>query len=194
MQDEGYEHAHSSLIKTPRQLVVVIVLAFAVPVIGIILLTQFVTRSHRPDPAALASEAVAARIQPVARVEVGDASAESSVAKAAAPAPAGAAAAPAPAPPAVAAAPAAAAAGGDSEALLQKYGCLACHATDKKIVGPPYREVAAKYAGDKDAPSKLAQKVKAGGAGNWGQVPMPPNPQVPDNDLQAMIKFVLAQK
>lgn len=287
MQDKGYEHAHSSPIKTPQQLVVVIVLAFAVPVIGIILLTQFVTRSTRPDPATLAAEAVAARIQPVARVEFAEVAAGPRVPKtgeetyqmvcaachaqglanapklgdqsawakhisegldplvknaingirampprggnpdlsdyevaravvymanqagakfkepaapeeaaapastaAAAPAPASAAAAPAPAP-VLAAAPAA---GVNANELLQKYSCLACHAIDKKVIGPAYKDVAAKYAGDKEATTRLAHKVKAGGSGVWGQIPMPPNPQVADSDLQAMIKYILAQK
>jgi cytochrome c len=103
------------------------------------------------------------------------------------------AAAPAAAPAAVApAAPApAAAAGGE---LLQKSGCVACHATDKKLVGPSYKDIAAKYGSDKDALDKLAKKVKAGGAGVWGQIAMPPHPQLADADLQAMVKYVLAQK
>jgi len=292
MKDAGYEHAHSSPIKTPQQLVVVIVLALAIPVLGIILLTQFIVSEKKVDPARLAPEAVAARIQPVARVELADVAAGPRVAKTGeetykqicsachaqgvagapktgdkaawaslikagldalvktaiagrqstkgvmpprggdaslsdyevaravvylanqagasfkeppAPKPAAAAAtAPSPAapPPAqVAAAPAAAsaaapapAAGANSEQLLQKYACLACHAVDKKVIGPSYKEVAAKYAGDKNALDALAKKVKAGGQGVWGQVPMPPNPQVSDADLQAMMKYILAQK
>jgi cytochrome c len=79
-------------------------------------------------------------------------------------------------------------------ALLQKNGCLACHALDKKVLGPSYREVAAKYASDKNAAAMLEQKVKAGGVGVWGQVPMPPNPAVSDADLAAMVKYILAQK
>jgi cytochrome c len=82
----------------------------------------------------------------------------------------------------------------DASALLQKNGCLACHALDKKVLGPSYKEVAAKYAADKNAPAMLAQKVKAGGVGTWGQVPMPPNPAVSDADLQAMVKYILAAK
>jgi cytochrome c len=65
---------------------------------------------------------------------------------------------------------------------------------DKKVIGPSYKEVAAKYAGDKNALDALAKKVKAGGQGVWGQIPMAPNPQVPDADLQAMLKYILAQK
>jgi cytochrome c len=191
MKDAGYEHAHSSPIKTPQQLVVVVVLAFALPVLAIVLLTQFIVTDKKVDPATLAPEAVAARIQPVARVELGDAAAEP-------PKPA-AAGAPAAAPPVqvAAAAPAAAApaaAGANPEQLLQKFGCLACHAVDKKVIGPSYKEVAAKYAGDKNALDALAKKVKAGGQGVWGQIPMPPHPQVGDADLQAMVKYILAQK
>jgi cytochrome c5 len=292
MKDAGYEHAHSSPIKTPAQLVVVVVLAFALPVIGIILLTQFIVSQKKSDPATLAPAAVAARIQPVARVEfaelaggpralrsgeevykqvcaachaqgvagapkIGDKAAwaprlkaglaglvknaiagmqtpkgvmpprggDSTLAdwevtaavvyvanqaganfkeppKPAAPSapaapPAQAAAAPAPVAATAAATPApapAAPAGANPGELLQKFGCLACHAADKKVIGPSYKEVAAKYATDKHALDALAKKVKAGGQGVWGQVPMPPNPQVGDADLQAMLKYILAQK
>ena len=65
---------------------------------------------------------------------------------------------------------------------------------DKKLVGPGFKEIAAKYAGDKDALDKLTKKVKAGGAGVWGQMPMPPHPQLSDADVQAMVKYVLALK
>jgi cytochrome c len=78
------------------------------------------------------------------------------------------------------------------EDLLKKNGCTACHAIDKKLVGPPYVEVAAKYKGDAGAAAKLADKVKKGGSGVWGQVPMPPNPQVSDADLKTMIAYILA--
>jgi cytochrome c5 len=80
------------------------------------------------------------------------------------------------------------------EALMQKVGCAACHGIDKKIVGPAYVDVAAKYKGDAGAPAKLAQKIKAGGAGVWGQIPMPPNPQVPDEDIKALVSWILALK
>src|SRR5262245_49657708 len=242
MQDHGYEHAHSSPIKTWQQLAVVVALAFLVPVVGIILLTQFITSDRKTDPATLAPEAVAARIQPVARVVFADASAPAGALKSAEetykavcsachgpgiagapkvgdnaawaphikeglatlvknaingiqspkgvmpprggnpslsdwevtaaivymanqsganfkepPKPAAPAASPvqtaaaapaaaapsaaAPAPAAPSAAPAAAPAA-DGAALLQKNGCLACHAIDKKVVGPSYKEVA----------------------------------------------------
>jgi len=74
-----------------------------------------------------------------------------------------------------------------------KYGCTACHAVDHKVVGPAFNEVAAKYKGQ-DVEAKLAEKVKNGGAGVWGQVPMTPNPQVPDEDLHAVVKWILSLK
>ena len=81
-----------------------------------------------------------------------------------------------------------------NEALAKKHNCLACHAVDKKLVGPAYKDVAAKYAKDSGAEAKLVEKVKKGGQGVWGQVPMPPNPQVPDADVQALVKWILSQK
>lgn len=78
--------------------------------------------------------------------------------------------------------------------LLKKNGCLACHAVDKKVVGPAYQDVAAKYKGDTAAPAKLMEKVKKGGSGVWGQIPMPPNPQVPDAELKTMVTHILALK
>jgi cytochrome c len=77
--------------------------------------------------------------------------------------------------------------------LLTKYNCQACHSVDKKLVGPSYKEVAAKYAGDAAAPAKLEQKVKNGGTGVWGAIPMPPN-NVPDADLKTLVAWILAQK
>src|SRR5512144_2055212 len=82
----------------------------------------------------------------------------------------------------------------DAMKLLTKYGCTACHAIDKKVVGPAYNDVSAKYKGDAGAPARLAAKVKAGGVGVWGQVPMPPNPTVTDADMKAMISYILALK
>jgi len=78
--------------------------------------------------------------------------------------------------------------------LLKKNGCTACHAIDKKVVGPAYADVAAKYKGDAKAAATLADKVKKGGSGVWGQVPMPPNPQVSDADMKAMITYILSLK
>ena len=80
------------------------------------------------------------------------------------------------------------------EQLASKSGCLACHAVDKKIVGPAYKDVAAKYKGDKDAEAKLSEKVKKGGVGVWGQIPMPPNAQVSDADIHALVKWILSLK
>ena len=74
-----------------------------------------------------------------------------------------------------------------------KYGCTACHAVDHKVVGPAFKDVAAKYRG-KDVEATLVEKVKNGGAGVWGQVPMTPNPQVPDADLHAIVKWILTLK
>ncbi len=79
-----------------------------------------------------------------------------------------------------------------AEALAQKSGCLACHAVEKKVLGPSYKDVAAKYKGDKGAEAKLAAKVKAGGSGVWGPVPMPPHPQVKDEDIKTIISWVLS--
>jgi cytochrome c len=79
------------------------------------------------------------------------------------------------------------------EDMLGKYGCTACHAVDHKVVGPAFKDVAAKYKGQ-DVEAKLAAKVRNGGAGVWGQVPMTPNPQVPDSDLHALVKWILSLK
>jgi len=80
-----------------------------------------------------------------------------------------------------------------SEALAKKYACTACHVIKgPKTVGPAYADVAKKYAGQKDAAAKLMAKVRKGGAGVWGPVPMPPNPNVPDADLKALVNWVLS--
>ncbi len=75
--------------------------------------------------------------------------------------------------------------------LAQKSGCLACHSVDKKVVGPSYKEIAAKYKGDKAAEATLVQKVLKGGSGVWGQIPMPPN-NVSEAQAQQLVKWVLA--
>jgi cytochrome c len=80
------------------------------------------------------------------------------------------------------------------EALAKKHACTACHSIDKKLVGPAYKDVAVKYKGDAKAEAKLAEKVKKGGSGVWGQIPMPPNPNVPDADLSKLVKWVLSIK
>ena len=81
-----------------------------------------------------------------------------------------------------------------SDALAKKHNCLICHTVDKKVVGPSYKDVADKYRKDKAAEAKLFDKVKKGGQGAWGQVPMPPNAAVPDADIKALVKWILSQK
>lgn len=77
--------------------------------------------------------------------------------------------------------------------LAAKKNCLACHAADKKLVGPSYKEVAAKYAGNKDAVAVLADKIMKGGVGVWGQVPMPPN-QVTADEAKTLAAWVMSTK
>ena len=82
-----------------------------------------------------------------------------------------------------------------SEALAKKHNCTACHVVKgAKTVGPAYVDVAKKYAGQKGADAKLAEKVKKGGTGVWGQIPMPPNPAVPDADVRALVQWILSIK
>jgi cytochrome c len=81
-----------------------------------------------------------------------------------------------------------------AEELAKKSACLSCHAVDKKVVGPSYKEVAAKYKNDKTAEAKLIEKVKKGGSGVWGQVPMPPNTHVKDEDIKTLVQWVLSLK
>mgnify|MGYP003404220587 CR=1 FL=1 len=78
--------------------------------------------------------------------------------------------------------------------LVLKKNCLACHQIDKKMVGPSYKDVAKKYKGQGDAVASLSAKVKKGGQGVWGPVPMPPNPAVADADIKAMIAYIVALK
>ena len=80
------------------------------------------------------------------------------------------------------------------QALAQKSACMSCHGVDKKIVGPAFKEVAKKYAGDKSAHAMLVEKVKTGGKGVWGPVPMPPSPQVKPEDASKIIDWVLSLK
>ncbi len=79
-------------------------------------------------------------------------------------------------------------------ALAQKNACLSCHGVDKKIVGPAYKDIAKKYAGDKGAHARLVAKVKAGGKGVWGEIPMPPNPQVSAADADKIVSWILSLK
>ena len=80
-------------------------------------------------------------------------------------------------------------------ALAQANGCLACHQVDKKVVGPSYKDIAAKYKGADEAKiDELAKKVKAGGVGVWGQIPMPPNAKVTPEDAKTLVVWVLSLK
>ena len=81
-----------------------------------------------------------------------------------------------------------------AEAMMKKHACAACHSIDKKLVGPAYVDVAAKYKGDKDAVAKLTKKVKEGGSGVWGQIPMPPNAAVPTADITELVTWILTLK
>ncbi|MCC4115433.1 c-type cytochrome [Aromatoleum toluclasticum] len=78
--------------------------------------------------------------------------------------------------------------------LAKAKNCLACHAVDKKLVGPAYQEVAKKYAGDAGAAAKLAEKIQKGGSGVWGTMPMPANPQVNAEEAKTLAAWVLSQK
>ncbi len=81
-----------------------------------------------------------------------------------------------------------------AEALAKASGCFACHGIDKKIVGPAYKEIAAKYKNDKGAEAALIKKVKAGGKGAWGDIPMPPNAHAKDGDIKSMVQWILSIK
>lgn len=80
------------------------------------------------------------------------------------------------------------------EALAKSKNCLACHAVDKKLVGPSYKDIAKKYAGDAKAADMLATKIQKGGAGVWGAIPMPANPQVNDAEAKKLATWILGQK
>ena len=81
-----------------------------------------------------------------------------------------------------------------SKELAQAKNCLACHAVDSKVVGPGFKEVAAKYAGDKAAAAALATKIIAGGSGVWGAIPMPANPQVKEDEAKKLVAWILGLK
>lgn len=80
------------------------------------------------------------------------------------------------------------------EALAKSKNCMACHAVDKKLVGPAYKDIAKKYAGDAKAADMLAAKIIKGGSGVWGAIPMPANPQVSEADAKKLVGWVLSQK
>lgn len=79
------------------------------------------------------------------------------------------------------------------EAVAKSNGCMACHALDKKVVGPSYKSIANKYTGDAHAADKLAKEVRTGSKGVWGPVPMPPQPKISDADLKKVMAWILAQ-
>ncbi len=81
-----------------------------------------------------------------------------------------------------------------SPELAQQKTCMACHALDRKLVGPSYKDVAAKYAGQRDAADKLAEKIIKGGAGVWGAVPMPANPRVSPAEAKQLANWILSAK
>jgi cytochrome c len=81
-----------------------------------------------------------------------------------------------------------------SEDLFKKSNCMACHAIDQKRLGPSMKEVAAKYNGDGSAADMLAKKIRAGGVGVWGQMPMPPQPQVSEADAKTLAEYILTIK
>ena len=81
-----------------------------------------------------------------------------------------------------------------NEKLAQSSGCMTCHAIDKKLIGPSYKEVATKYRGAKGAEAGLFTKVKEGGKGVWGEMPMPPNAHLKDEDIKTLVVWILAHK
>ena len=82
----------------------------------------------------------------------------------------------------------------DAAKPAQDKACLSCHQVATKVVGPSFKDIAAKYRSDKGAEAKLIKKVREGGVGAWGQIPMPPNPAVREKDAQILVKWVLSQK
>ena len=95
---------------------------------------------------------------------------------------------------AIAAALAVAGAAQANEKLAQASGCTTCHGIDKKVIGPAFKDIAAKYRGNKSAEADLVNKVKAGGKGVWGDIPMPPNAHVKDEDIKTLVSWILSQK
>ena len=81
-----------------------------------------------------------------------------------------------------------------NEKLAQSSGCMTCHGVDKKVIGPGFKDVAAKYKGNKAAEADLVKKVKGGSKGVWGDIPMPPNAHVKDEDVKTIVQWILAQK
>lgn len=80
----------------------------------------------------------------------------------------------------------------DMQALAEKSGCFSCHSMQTKVIGPAFVDVAAKYKGDADAPARLAQKVREGGKGTWGRIPMPPHPNLKEDEARQLVNWVLS--
>ncbi|GCB03527.1 c-type cytochrome [Ralstonia sp. SET104] len=80
----------------------------------------------------------------------------------------------------------------DMQAMAEKSGCFSCHSMHSKIVGPAFADVAAKYNGDANASAKLAQKVREGGKGVWGRIPMPPHPNLKEDEAKQLVAWVLS--
>jgi cytochrome c len=76
--------------------------------------------------------------------------------------------------------------------LAQKEGCMGCHATDRKVVGPAFKDVAARYKGDPEAEARLIKKIREGGKGNWGEIIQPPNTSTSDENIKRLVRFVLS--
>ena len=81
-----------------------------------------------------------------------------------------------------------------NEELFKKSNCMACHAIEQKRLGPSMKQVAAKYDGDSTAADRLAKKIREGGVGVWGQMPMPPQPQVSEADAKTLVEYILTIK
>lgn len=81
-----------------------------------------------------------------------------------------------------------------SEKLTQSSGCMTCHAVDRKAIGPSYKDIAAKYGNDKAAETNLVKKVRSGGSGVWGSIPMPPNAHVKEDDIKTIVQWILTHK
>jgi cytochrome c len=81
-----------------------------------------------------------------------------------------------------------------SEELAKKSGCLACHAIDRKVIGPAYKDIAAKYRGDAGAEARLVATLQKGGTGSWGDIFMPPMQTIPENDIRTLVKWILSLK
>lgn len=98
--------------------------------------------------------------------------------------------------PVLAQAPAAPAAGGsrDVQTLLATYGCTGCHAVDGKLVGPSFREVARRFGSEPGGDARVARRIRDGGAGDWGAIPMPPHPAINDAELRSLVAWVFAQR